>query len=142
MVAWQSVPIGGLEISARPTGWVRKNLPLPYFKGAKPKFKLVVKRLPNPQQIHQFNWFIKFSNGDTTGNIVRIPQLVPSKEYEVDIGDKLLGFSGDTILGIGSGRRYHTLCSFEVVPKWVLISRVLAILATAFLAAMLTALLT
>ena len=123
MVAKEKVPLGGIEFSIEPTNTLRKKLErfhiyLPYLHGGKPKFKLLLTRLSEAQQIHTVYWRMIFSNGDRTKNELEIPELEIGKKDERVIGDKLLGYVGSTNLVISqfsNNNNYHTLYSFRTV---------------------------
>lgn len=127
MPAWQSVDWGGFRISAKPKSWWRRRRTLqllPYLYGAKPKFELFFERLAEPtqpkglDQLEEFEWFIRFPPGDRTEHIIKVPQMTPGDTHIAEAGDRLLGFTGDTLLGIWlekSCRSYHTLYSFKVI---------------------------
>ena len=128
MPAWQPVKWGGFSISAKPKSWWRRRRILqllPYRYGAKPKFELFFERLSEStepkglDQLEEFEWFIRFLPGDWTGHAIKVPQMKPGDApHKVEAGDRLLGFTGDTLLGIWvekSSRNYHTLYSFKVI---------------------------
>ena len=127
MPAWQPVAWGGFRISAKPKSWWRRRRILqlvPYRYGAKPKFELLFERLSEPtqpkglDQLEEFEWFIRFLPGDVTGHVVKVPQKKPGDTHKAEAGDRLLGFTGDTLLGIWAEKNkgiYHTLYSFKVI---------------------------
>lgn len=124
MVAKQKVPWGGIEFSVKPASKLRMvlerwHIHLPYLHGARPKFRLVLTRLSEPQQIHTLYWFMRFNNGDKTIDELKIPELATREERELVIGDKLLGYTGDTNLGISlsPNKNYQTLYSFRTVAQ-------------------------
>ncbi len=124
--AWQPVDWGGFKISAKPKSWWRRWILqlLPYWYGAKPKFELFFERLSAPtqpkglDQLEEFEWFIRFLPGDVTGHVIKVPQIKLGETYKAEAGDRLLGFTGDTLLGIWTEKdkgTYHTLYSFKVI---------------------------
>jgi len=53
-----------------------------------------------------------------TGHAIEVPQTRPGDTHKAEAGDRLLGFTGDTLLGIWlekSSRIYHTLYSVKVI---------------------------
>jgi hypothetical protein len=59
------------------------------------------------------SWFIRFENGSVTGCSVEVPPLTRGESREYKIGGLLLGFGGDTILGVTiPDGGWHTLVSF------------------------------
>lgn len=124
MVAKQKVPWGGIEFSAKPASKFRMvlerlHIHLPYLHGGRPKFTMTLKRLSESEQIQTLYWFMRFSNGDETSDKIVIPKLVTDEERELVIGDKLLGFTGDTYVGIvlPPSENYQTLYSFRTVAQ-------------------------
>lgn len=136
MPGWQDISWGGFKIYAKPISWWRKRWLqlLPYRYGSKPTFKLVFERLSNTTPNQQIEWFIKFSNGDTTGHVINIPQMNPGQIYESDAGGRLLGYTGDTVLGVYTNKPvYHTLYSFRVLAVEDMLGDILLAIAVALL---------
>ncbi len=135
MPAWQTIKdFGGFQISAKPVGWRNKRIFkwLPYIYGGKPKFIITFKRLDKPEQYTQFDWLLLFPGGVTTHQPFNIAQLQPDDVHEELAGDRLLGLSGDTILGIQQqgDRGFHTLYSFKVVAvEDLVVSALIAVVA-------------
>ena len=58
-------------------------------------------------------WFIMFENRFETGHNLVVLPMVKGESREYIIGDRLLGFGGDTILGVKMPNGgFHTLVSF------------------------------
>jgi len=129
MPAWQTIENwGGFKIYAEPVGWRSKRIrgkPIfkwlacvwPYRYGTKPRFTIIFERLDTPEQYTEFVWFLQFPGGLKTGQHINVPQLEPKQPHKEPAGDRLLGWSGDTILGIRhpGDEGFHTLYSFRVV---------------------------
>lgn len=120
MAAIQSVRWPGLpphnyyELRAEPLGWWHRHvLWLPFLKDTRPRFRLTATCLQSNVRNQNLRWFIRWENGAETGHIISIPAMPQGQHREYIIGDRLLGFGGDTILGIDlpSGG-FHTLVSF------------------------------
>ena len=85
----------------------------------------------------KLTWFIMFENGMKTGQEIEVQPMIqgqPPKEYI--IGDRMLGFGGDTILGVDlpSGG-FHTLMGFwtlrwETVFYGIILGIVLVLVST------------
>lgn len=122
MPGWQAVSFDkpAVAIEAKPRSWWRKGLLqlAPYLYGSKPKFRLTVTAradLPQPEPLY---WFLKFSNSDQTGHQLLLPVMQMNQSIIVDVGDRLLGFTGDTTLGVTTCHNpesYHTLYSFRAM---------------------------
>jgi len=80
--------------------------------------------------------------GDASGNYVLIPPLQTNKEIEFLVGgDKLLRYTGDTLLVISGTKLdaanfkpYHTLYAFHTTPKTWLFLTIAVAIGTALLA--------
>ncbi len=119
-VTWPSAfPNGWYELTAEPKDWWQRHVTwFPFCKDTKPAFILKITCLKSTSQTNNIEWIIKFSNGDITGGTVNIPQLQQGHAAEFMIGKRLLGFGGDTVLGIRmpqSNNHYETLMSFWVI---------------------------
>jgi len=141
MVAKEKIPLGGIEFFIEPANKIRRLLEhwhiyLPYLHGAKPKFKLVLSRLSDTQQISSVYWCMEFSNGHKTIDELKIPTLVTRETRELEIGDKLLGYTGNTAVGITllRNKKYYTLYSFRTVAQEDLTVAALITLFACFLA--------
>ena len=114
----------------------------PIGKGAPPRFVLNVTNLGGaPRERKTINWFVKFSSGDFTGGVVSIPPLQKDGSVDLEIGGKLLGFTGDTLLALPVELpspnlvRYETVYAFHTRPKtWFFLVVVAGILAGIFAA--------
>jgi hypothetical protein len=143
MVAKETVPnLGGFGLSIEPASKLRKVLEqlhiyLPYFHGAKPKFKLVLTRQSESQQIHTLYWFIRFSR-DQVMEELKIPELTTRQKIELEIGNKLLGYTGDTNVNIALSPNkeapYYTLYSFRTIAQEELTMTALIAFSACFLA--------
>jgi len=144
MPAWQTIENwGGFKIYAEPVGWRSKRIRgkrifkwlarvWPYRYGTKPRFTLVFERLNTPDQYTQLEWFLYRVGALTTGLQIDLPQLPAGEIYTMPAGDRLLGWSGDTILGIQQqgDRGFHTLYSFKVVAvEDLVVSALIAVVA-------------
>jgi hypothetical protein len=99
-VGWPGLPPHHYyDLRAEPLGWCQRHIRwLPFLKDTKPRFRLTVTCIGSNVPAQTLRWFIMFENRMQTGHT---------------IGDRLLGFGGDTILGVDmpSGG-FHTLVSF------------------------------
>lgn len=140
MVAKEEIPLGGIKFFIEPANKIRRLLErchiyLPYLHGSKPKFKLVLTRLTDTQQISSVYWWVQFSNGHKTEDEIKIPTLVTSENRELEIGNKLLGYTGNTAVCIKAGdKKYYTLYSFRTVAQEDLTVAALITLGACFLA--------
>ena len=88
--------------------------------------------MDKPEQYTQFDWLLLFPGGVTTHQPFNIAQLQPDDVHEELAGDRLLGLSGDTILGIQQqgDKGFHTLYSFKVVAvEDLVVSALIAVVA-------------
>lgn len=145
MAGGQPVERMGYLFTARPLSqWRRLTHDfLPYWQGSRPRFVLTVKRLESEPQSQQLNlhWFVRFATHDVTGGGIAVPPLEPGKTRSFTIGDKFLGFTGDTLivlptnLSSPSPDSYHTVYAFHTTPKtWSALAAITAFLAGSFAA--------
>ena len=114
-VGWPGLPPHHYyNLSAEPLGWCQHHVPwLPFLKDTKPRFRLIVQCVQASVQSQTLRWFIKFENGAETGHDIAVPPMTQGQQQEYIVGDRLLGFGGDTILGVYlPGGGFHTLVSF------------------------------
>ena len=127
MAGGQPIERMGYLFTARPLSrWRRLTHDfLPYWQGSSPRFVLTVKRQESAGQGQQLNlhWFVRFATHDATEGEIVVPPLEPGKTREFTIGDKFLGFTGDTLivlptdLSSSSPDLYHTVYAFHTTPK-------------------------
>jgi len=124
MAGGQPVEITGYRFTARPLSrWRRFSLDfLPYWNGSKPRFVLTVTRIGPAAESLQLRWFVRFATGDVTGEQLDVPPLLTGENTRFIIGDKFLGFTGDTLIIlpsnlIGPPAPYKTLYAFHTTPK-------------------------
>lgn len=117
-VGWPSLPPNHYyDLRAEPLGclgwWQRRIRWLPFFKDTRPRFKLTIKCVQANVPSQTLTWFIMFENGMRTGHSIAVPPMTQGQHQEYVVGDRLLGFGGDAILGVAlpSGG-FHTLVSF------------------------------
>lgn len=143
MAGGQAVELYGYRFTAKPQSrWRRFTFDfLPYWQSSKPRFILNVTNIKGSptQENKEIRWFIKFATGDTTDGVANIPPLQEDSSATLIVGDKLLGFTGDTLLILpvelldGKPREYETVYAFHTTHKsWVFLAVVAGILAGAF----------
>ena len=71
-----------------------------------------------------------FEHGAETGHDLVVPPMIQGENHRYTIGDRLLGFGGDTILGVKiPNGGFHTLVSFWTLRgETVMYGAVLALL--------------
>lgn len=122
MPGWQAVSFDNpaVSVEAKPKSWRREGLfqLVPYLYGSKPQFQLTIAARENLVQPSELYWFLRFSSGDETGHQLLLPPMQKDQSINIDVGERLLGFTGDTILGVRTAyvaRSYHTLYSFRTM---------------------------
>jgi hypothetical protein len=114
-VGWSGLPPHHYyDLRAEPLGWCQRHIRwLPFLKDTKPRFRLTVTCIGSNVPAQTLRWFIMFENRMQTGHTIGVPPMTQGQRQEYTIGDRLLGFGGDTILGVDmpSGG-FHTLVSF------------------------------
>lgn len=117
-VGWPGIPPHHYyDLRAEPLDWAQRNLPwFPFFKDTKPKFRLTVSCVQPNVQSQTLHWFIMFENRFETGHDIIVDPMTQGDRHEYIIGQRLLGFGGDTILGVKlpSGG-FHALVSFWTI---------------------------
>ncbi len=140
-VGWPGLdPHHYYDLRAEPLDWFQHHIPwLPFLKDTKPKFRLKVVCVHPKAQSLTLSWFIMFENGKRTGHDIQIPSMAQGQHQEYEIGDRLLGFGGDTILGVDlpSGG-FHTLVSFWTLRGETVLYGLILSLFSALAAALLT----
>lgn len=138
MAGKQTVTYPGLpphnyyELEAEPSCWLQRNLLwFPFFKDTKPKFILTVTCVKEHTPHQDLHWIIRFENGDIVRGEISVPEMSYGERQQYTIGDCLLGFGGDTILGLLlPDKSYSTLLSFWTLRGEVIMyGAVLALLA-------------
>jgi hypothetical protein len=122
VAAWQTIENWeGFKIWAEPADWRRKGIlkHVPFCYGTKPWFTIFFEALETHERSTTFEWFLMFSNGAKTSQDFEVDRCQKGdKPKEYRVGDRLLGFTGDTILGLRipeQQRGFHTLYGFRVV---------------------------
>jgi len=114
-VGWPGVPPHHYyNLRAEPLGWWQRHICwLPFLKDTKPQFGLTVTCVQSNVPSQTLIWFLRFENGTQTGHSIVVPPMTQGQQQHYTIGDRLLGFGGDTILGVDlPGGGFHTLVSF------------------------------
>jgi len=131
-VGWPGLPpYHYYNLRAEPLGWWQRHVRwLPFLKDTRPRFRLTVSCVQANVPTQTLRRFIRFENGAETGHDIVIPPMTQGQQQEYIIGDRLLGFGGDTILGVYlPGGGFHTLVSFWALRgETVLYGVVLALL--------------
>lgn len=111
----------------------------PYWQAQEPQFLLEVTRTGLPAQTATLTWHIRFANGQIAPAQVTLPPLQTNESITLRIGDRFLGYTGDTLLTIpvklnsSDSRDYHALYTFNTVPKvWISLVIVAGLLAGLF----------
>ncbi len=133
-VGWPGLPPHHYyNLRAEPLGWWQRHIRwLPFLKDTKPCFKLIVSCVQANVESHTLTWVIKFEHGAETAHEIVVPPMTKGQQQEYIIGDRLLGFGGDTILAVylPNNIEFHTLVSFWTLRgETVLYGAVLALLA-------------
>ena len=144
MAGGQPVDIMGYRFTARPLSQWRRIIHdfWPYWQASRPKFVLTVTRLGSPAQSQTLNWFVRFATGDVTGGQLIVPSLQTGETIDFIVGDKFLGFAGDTLIALPAADLaslkldpYHTVYSFHTTPKtWFALVVIAALFAGVFAA--------
>lgn len=142
MAGGQAVALYGYQFTARPLSWWRRFTHdfVPYWQASRPKFVLTVTNLQGaPTRGKTIKWYIKFATGTFTGEQELVPALETNESVNLEVGGKLLGFTGDTllilptVLDADAPARYETVYAFHTTSKsWVFLAIVAGILAGAF----------
>jgi len=84
-----------------------------------------------------------FENKTQTGHEIAVPPMTQGQQQQYIIGDRLLGFGGDTVLGVDlpSGG-FHTLVSFWTLRGETVLYGLVLSLVSAMVGALLTLLIT
>ena len=132
-VGWPGLPPHHYyDLRAEPTSWCQRHIPwLPFIKDTRPKFNLTITCVREDVPIQKIRWFISFENGIQTGHEIEVPYMRKGQKKKFIIGDRLLGFGGDTILAVNlpNGGEFHTLVSFWTLRgETVLYGLILSIL--------------
>lgn len=125
MAGGQSLDRDGYRFTVRPLSRWRRIIRdfWPYWQASRPKFVLTVTRLASPAQSQTLNWFVRFATGDVTRGQLIVPSLQTGENIDFVIGDKFLGFTGDTLVALPTDLAslklddYNTLYSFHTTPK-------------------------
>lgn len=131
MAAWQTIENWeGFKIWAEPVGWRRRGIlkHTPFLYGRKPQFTIFFEALEAHEKPTPFEWFLMFSNGAVTSQDFKVDECQNGdKPKDYKAGDRLLGFTGDTILGLKKPKElsFHTLCGFKTVAIEELVIRFL-----------------
>jgi len=141
MAGGKSVDLDGYTLLVKPLAlWRRFTKDFwPYWQAQRPRFLLEVTRTGAPAGNATLTWFIRFSNAQVAGTQVTIPALQTGESIGLVIGDRLLGYTGDTLLVVPtslsstSADPYHTLYSFHTTPKvWIPLAITAGLLAGLF----------
>lgn len=123
MPGWQKASFDDPDVTveAKPKSvWRKGRLQLlPYLYGNKPRFTATVtanRDLVDPKPLC---WFLLFSSGHVTHHPLELPDMREGGRLSFDVGDRLLGFTGDTLLamcpGDHPGKSYHALYTFRTI---------------------------
>jgi len=74
---------------------------IPYFYGGKPRFRLTLTAMKDIPHQRSAAWTPCFQNGNRTGDVLTIRTMNKGDSITVDVGDKLLGYTGDCTLAVG-----------------------------------------
>ena len=141
---------------AEPTGVWQRNVGFwPYRKDSKPKFRLRVTCVNPGAPPLTLHWFLRWENKSETDHDIPLSPMVKIEVREYIIGDRLLGFGGDTILGIyasdvggshpGEPRYdlgFHTLISFWAIRDEDIFTRLAVAIPSGLIGALITLALT
>lgn len=140
-VGWPSVPPDHFyDLKAEPLGWWQRHIRwLPFLKDTKPRFRVTVTCVGCEVPSQTLNFFIMFDNQLKTSQTITTPSMKKGERNEYMIGDRLLGYGGDTILGVDlpSGG-FHTLVSFWTLRGETILYGVLLSLLSGFVGALFT----
>lgn len=143
MVATQAPQVDGLTFEIKPSHPLKRvseklHLPIPYFHFQKPKWKLIIKRVPDQTQAKTVLWYLCFSNGAITGidQPIDVSHIKLGDKEEHEIGYRLISPLGTTSVRVSTDTRveaakqrtgktslplqeieFHTLCEFESVAE-------------------------
>ncbi len=140
MAGGEPVELFGYRFIAKPMSRLHR-IPgdfFPYWQALKPTFILNVTKIEQAAQGKYVDWLVIFSNGHTTGGKVNIPALSMGEHSNpFVIGDKFLGYTGDTILAVpfnSDGKiQYRTLYAFHTTPKaWLALTLIAGLIAGLF----------
>jgi hypothetical protein len=131
-VGWPGTPPHHYyDLRAEPMGWWQRHIRwLPFLKDTRPQFRLTVSCVQSNVPSQTLRWFISFEQGARTGDEILVPPMTQGQQQTYIIGGRLLGFGGDTILGVDlpSGE-FHTLVSFWTLRgETILYGAILAVL--------------
>lgn len=141
MVGWPGLsPAHYYDLTAEPLGWCQRHVRwLPFLKGTRPRFRLMVTCVGSNVPPQTLRWFIMFENQMQTGHSIAVPPMTQGQRQEYIIGDRLLGFGGDTILGVDlPGGGFHTLVSFWTLRGETVLYGVILVLLSGVVGALLT----
>ena len=144
-VGWPGLPPHHYyDLRAEPLGWWQRHIRwLPFLKDTKPRFRLSVTCVQANVPSQTLTWFIMWENGVRTGHDIIFPPMTQRERQEYIVGDRLLGYGGDTILGadVPSGG-FHTLVSFWTLRGETVLYGVILALLSGAVGALLTFVLT
>lgn len=141
MAGGQPVDIMGYRFRARPLSrWRRFTLDfIPYWQGSKPRFVLTVTRKESTAETQPLLWYVRFATGDKTWGQLAVPPLMTGETAKFIIGDKFLGFTGDTLITLpkdlvrSDPNHYETVYAFHTTPKtWLVLAASAGFLAGLF----------
>jgi len=131
-IVWPGIPPDDYYLlQVEPLGWFQRHIRwLPFLKDTKPIFRLTVTCRQANVPAQTLTWFIMFENDKRTGGDIQLPPMTLGKQESHLIGDRLLGYGGDTILGVDAPRgTFQALLSFwSLRGETVLYGAVLSLL--------------